>query len=678
MFGDVVRELAAVGGDPSGGDGCDGGLHGSGGDAAGSAASVWAAAAVSGWPTEAQVWTGGPFGRSDHRTEAARSLGGGHSVSSGAQLRSRPDSPFGSPTNSLLGSVSGLTADARSGSGVQDGCVGSFQGAQGASAVAGSGVSGGCVGSLRQTADGSMAPGVAPVLRGRRPPSVASAGTDAADGSGSGAVFGCDVDLGTLGHSELKELVITLAAERARAEGRYLAAVGELAARSGAQCAAHILRDRTRLNCTQARSEAHLGERLVAHGFTETLDAMQTGDIGVSHARVIAREAPKPHRRSESDFLELCRTYPSDLIARHPFAYQSRQVEADLAAEAAAAGLSPLDAQLALQRTQRSGSMRRGDDGMWHLRATLDSLTGRHVNIALQAAVRTARHNTNSTGNRSGHDSAGGSASSDSGADTEGTNSSGDAGAGPTRGQLTADAIADLIAGTPPKRRAGTSLIIIADYDLVNDRLSRPRLDDGTPLSARMLAEHALHAKVLPAVFNADWTQLALGRTRHANDAQRLVLAARDGGCVACDAASEHTQPHHITHYQHGGLTEVSNLASLCEPCHHNLHTRHRTITTAPNNKPRPDPPAPHQPQHSQQQQAKPRAPATTPSSPTTPAPCSPATDTPTPHNTHPPPNNQPATPTTPAAATARSTPIHDTETRAAPTTPAPATARSP
>ncbi len=484
-----------------------------------------------------------------------------------------------------------------------------------------------------------MAPGVAPVLRGRRPPSVASAGTDAADGAGGADAFGCDIDLGTLGHSELKELVITLAAERARAEGRYLAAVGELAARSGAQCAAHILRDQTRLNCAQARSEAHLGERLVAHGFTETLDAMQTGDIGVSHAKVIAREAPKPHRRSEADFLELCRTYPSDLIARHPFAYQSRQVEADLAAEAAATGLSPLDAELALQRTQRSGSMRRGDDGMWHLRATLDGLTGRHVNIALQAAVRTARHNTNSTGNGSGHDSAGGSASSDSGADTEGTNSSGDAGAGPTRGQLTADAIADLIAGTPPKRRAGTSLIIIADYDLVNDRLSRPRLDDGTPLSARMLAEHALDAKVLPAVFNADWTQLALGRTRHANDAQRLVLAARDGGCIACDAASEHTQPHHITHHQHGGLTEVSNLASLCEPCHHNHHTQNRTITTPPDNKPRLHPPAPDHPQHNQQQQAKPRAPATTPSSPTTPAPCSPATDTPTPHN------SQPATP---------------------------------
>ena len=60
------------------------------------------------------------------------------------------------------------------------------------------------------------------------------------------------------------------------------------------------------------------------------------------------------------------------------------------------------------------------------------------------------------------------------------------------------------------------------------------RLDDGTPLSAQMLAEHAVDAKVLPAVFKADWSELALGRSRNASDTQRLVLAVRDGGCIGC------------------------------------------------------------------------------------------------------------------------------------------------
>ncbi len=52
------------------------------------------------------------------------------------------------------------------------------------------------------------------------------------------------------------------------------------------------------------------------------------------------------------------------------------------------------------------------------------------------------------------------------------------------------------------------------------------------------------------------------------NDAQRLVLAARDGGCVGCELSSEHTQAHHIDYFDNSGLTEIPNLASLCEPCH--------------------------------------------------------------------------------------------------------------
>ncbi len=379
-----------------------------------------------------------------------------------------------------------------------------------------------------------------------------------------------DIELGALNGSDLKDLIVELAAERARAEGRYLAAVGELAARNGAQSAACVLRDQTRMNCSQARAEARLAESLVSGGFTDTLEAMQAGEIHMSHAKVIAREAPKKHRRSEDEFLELSRAYPSDTIARHPLAYRSQQVEADLAAEAAAKGLSPIDAELAMQRQERSASMRMGDDGMWHLRGKFDALTGRQLSGALQAAVRSMRrrHSENST-------------------DDDG---SGDA---PSRAQLTADALSEMVLGDDAARRSATDLVIIADYDAVNDRLANPRLDDSTPLSAQMLVEHALDAKVLPAMFSADWSQLALGRTRNANDAQRLVLAARDGGCIGCELTSEHTQAHHIDYYENGGLTEIPNLASLCEPCHRDVHTHGRKIHTPPDGRPRLRPPAP-------------------------------------------------------------------------------------
>ena len=173
--------------------------------------------------------------------------------------------------------------------------------------------------------------------------------------------------------------------------------------------------------------------------------------------------------------MELCRTYPSDTVARNPLAYESLAVYADLEAEAAAAGLSPIDAELALQRFERSGSMRMGDDG--------------------------------------------------------------------------------------------------------------------TPLSARQLADYAVDANVLPAVFSADWSQLALGRTRNASDAQRLILAVRDGGCIGCELTSEHTQAHHIQYFENNGLTEMPNLASLCTPCHKDLHQHDRPIDTPPDGRPRLLPP---------------------------------------------------------------------------------------
>ena len=405
------------------------------------------------------------------------------------------------------------------------------------------------------------------------------------------------VDLAALSNSALEDRVVGLVALRARVEGEYLAALGELTSRCGAQSAAWQLREFTRMNSAQARSESRLAESLVEHDLTATLDALTAGEIQASHAKVIAREAPQKHRRSEDEFLELCRTYPSDTVARNPLAYESLAVYADLEAEAAAAGLGPIDAELALQRFERCGSMRMGDDGMWHLHAKLDFIAGREVSAAIQAAVRSQRHRNNDNNFRASFGSDSDSGDGDNNGDHSGSGSgSGDSGGGgePTRAHLTADAISDLIAGTAKTRRAATNLLIIADYDIANDRLANPRLDDGTPLSAQMLADYAVDANVLPAVFSADWSQLALGRTRNANDAQQLILAVRDGGCIGCELTSEHTQAHHITYYENDGLTDIANLASLCEPCHKDLHQHDTKIDTPPDGRPRLLPPEHH------------------------------------------------------------------------------------
>ena len=74
-----------------------------------------------------------------------------------------------------------------------------------------------------------------------------------------------------------------------------------------------------------------------------------------------------------------------------------------------------------MQRAQRHGSLRLGDDGMWDLRAKLDYITGRQLSAMLQAAVRSLRHRA---------------------ADNN-FNGNGGIGVEPTRAQLTADAISE-------------------------------------------------------------------------------------------------------------------------------------------------------------------------------------------------------------------------------------------
>jgi hypothetical protein len=62
---------------------------------------------------------------------------------------------------------------------------------------------------------------------------------------------------------------------------------------------------------------------------------------------------------------------------------------------------------------------------------------------------------------------------------------------------------------------------------------------------------------------------------RLATATQRLAMAMRDGGCVfpGCDAPPSWTDAHHVLHWQHGGPTDLANLASLCRH-HHGVSHR--------------------------------------------------------------------------------------------------------
>ena len=365
-------------------------------------------------------------------------------------------------------------------------------------------------------------------------------------------------DPAKLSGGELADRVVDLAEARARLDGEYLAALGELAARDGAQGAAHVLREMNRMTAVAARSDARLALDLKENDFGDTVEALRGGEVNLSHARVIAREAPKRHRRSETEFLELCRAHPADIVAKHPFAYESNEMYADLAAEQTAKSREPADEEYALQRAERKATLNYAADGMWHLRGRFDFVTGRRINQALIAAVRSREQHEGSADH--------------------------------TVAQHAADALAALICEDTPKS-SNTQLLILADYDHTADTLGNPRLDDGTPLSAELLAQQALNAEVYAGVFNADWTNLALGRSRNASDAQRLILAARDRGCVPCGAHTEHTHAHHRTPHAAGGPTTIANLELLCGPCHTHHHRNDATHTAN-----QPDAPPEHHP----------------------------------------------------------------------------------
>ena len=333
----------------------------------------------------------------------------------------------------------------------------------------------------------------------------------------------------------LLERLVAVGRARDSVHGLFAEVSGEFVRRNCKQAAAWAMREYLRVSGFQARRDAALAGDLVEHDLGDTVAALRRGEITQGHARVIATAAQKPHQKGEAELLDIARAYPADTCGRHTRAYESQETIAEARAEEAAA-----DAELRAQREQRRASLRPGDDGMWELTARFDYLTGRRINQTLQAMIAGLRQEP------------------------------GDASR--SYPQRAADALAQLITGDGNQLRPRTSLLVIADYDVVAGQLANPRLDDGTPLSAELLAELATNAKVLPAIFDAKWANLALGTARNASDAQKLVLAARDGGCISCGVHSEETHAHHIRFWSDDGPTEIPNLASLCPRCHNLIH----------------------------------------------------------------------------------------------------------
>ena len=375
---------------------------------------------------------------------------------------------------------------------------------------------------------------------------------------------GPQTDVGSLSDRELDDRLAALGRERCRVDALLAEAVAEKRRRVGGRAAAATVRERLHVSARQATAEVELAAAL-AGGFPDTLAAWRSGEITSGHARVIAKVGADPEHADEPALLEMARGVPVDLFARMTRHYAS---QTDSCAE------------YRRQHQNRWASLVQNPDGSWRLSAYYGYDDGKRISLVFNKMVRAFRNG----------DAANGDYHTDR----------------VTAQQRRADALANLITGEGPHNRPDTTLLVIADYDTVSRELKNLRYDDGKPVPADRIAELAADAKILPAVFSAAGDPLWLGRAdRHASAGQRIVLAARDGGCVNCAAPAEGTEPHHIEWFSRGGPTDIDNLALLCERCHHlvhddnwQLHEHEGQLRLRPPPQPPPTRPRPHRPQH--------------------------------------------------------------------------------
>jgi hypothetical protein len=202
------------------------------------------------------------------------------------------------------------------------------------------------------------------------------------------------------------------------------------------------------------------------------------------------------------------------------------------------------EAKFRRQRTNRSASWGKGDDGMYWIRALLDPVTGAPIINALDALL-TKETQTNRT-------------------------------AGPTElrtfAHMSADALAAALNGQTKQGRSRVNITLSFD-DL---KAGKPGF---TPEGAKVP-----NSVVLDLFDDAEillWAREPGSKTysmwvadRLATPAQKQAITIRDGTCVwkDCDRRPSACDAHHLIEHANGGPTAVENLALLCPTHHRQLH----------------------------------------------------------------------------------------------------------
>ena len=330
--------------------------------------------------------------------------------------------------------------------------------------------------------------------------------------------------------------------ELGRAESRLAAmkadVLRELARRRGNANTEHAAKEAMSLSGRKARSDVKVAVALGALGTTR--DALAAGVITAGHAHLIACAA------SDAPIDEAFLTERARIEGYDEF---GRTVARHVAKVSRDDGASVLERQRR-QRSARVFTSR--DNGMVVIKGQFDPITGARLASVVAATERRLYQHE-------------------------------DPSARPTPAQRTADAISRLICEPDAQRPTGTSLLVVAEYDLLNHRLSNSRFANGSPIPISEIAHIAVEAQVLPAIFNDATGDLRMGRSRRsATELQRAALALRDEGCVGCGVHPDHCRSHHVDYWRHGGPTDYANLVLVCHGCHDKIHQEGFTVEPHP------------------------------------------------------------------------------------------------
>jgi hypothetical protein len=142
-----------------------------------------------------------------------------------------------------------------------------------------------------------------------------------------------------------------------------------------------------------------------------------------------------------------------------------------------------------------------------------------------------------------------------------------------------ADALVDLsmhsLDNGKPSSRPNLQVTASLETLLGLVRAPAAEMEFSLPISSKAVERLACDCSVTRILLGSDSTVIDVGRARRVvSGPQSKALKVRDCGCVwpGCDRPASWTSAHHLTHWIHGGSTDLNNLALLCYRHHWMVH----------------------------------------------------------------------------------------------------------